>query len=263
MSIKQEFLERIRKDMPIKLFDNSALTTIDIRHILTYTINEYIEELIEENFDFINNVKYEYLSELQKEFPDFDVYEYEHLVEVDVQGWLNPLKNTNIVCFIKVLSAFDCTNSFDKFSHSDYLQQVYKRVNEGVKLDDYLFEHSHGAYGDSVFTFAVRMPLFEYMQIRDNINNFKKVKIPKGTQFSFYSAWYGSAGTFTSTTHKDLILNLRESDKVCYTTIDNEVYRYDSNYDKLSIISDIESGYTIRDIFGNDEFIIKQKLKFF
>jgi len=144
-----------------------------------------------------------------------------------------------ITVLIKVHSDYDCTNSTDTLDSSNYLSEVFAAVREGVREEDYIYEHENGAYGGAIFCFAFRCTEAELKQLIDKFET--AVDIPVGTQFGFHSSFNGASSPFDKRTVKPLTIK-----KI-----------YGSNkYDNLVLIADADQGgYSIADVFGDADFI--------
>jgi hypothetical protein len=167
---------------------------------------------------------------------------------VDIEFLINRVKDLFVL--IKVYSNYDCTNSYDTMQDSDYLKQVYKRVKKGVNKDDFMWEHMNGAYGGSLFCFLFRTDLSTLISLKDDFRKGKKVFIPKGTQFGFFSDYQGSGSPFEKETYQDMWLKIKENTK-----------GYNSKYDNIDMIADIEQHYSMEDVYSpTREFAKEQKL---
>jgi hypothetical protein len=193
--------------------------------------NEFEDELTEQNVE---------QDELRDIFMDY----------VSVSLDIDRLVNIDVVALIPVYSNYDCTNSFDTMETSDYMAQVYRRVKKGVKREDFIYEHRNGAYGGSLFCFAFKTSLKNLVDLKAKVKTGKKVLIPKGTQFGFFSSFQGSGSLFEKTTYRDIALNIKETGK-----------NYHPKYDCIGLIGDDEQSYSMRQVYGDNDFINEQNIQ--
>jgi hypothetical protein len=254
-----------------KYSKEQIITMLESEEGLNDVENEIFENCIDwigENEDYFlkNNVYEEFEDELTKVFLKANPKEDEHWIEAEIKDFLvdnfrdytnvylnmdQLIRNTGkINCLIKVYSNYDCTNSFDTMESSEYLSQVYDRVKAGVKKEDFIWEHQNGAYGGCLFCFAFNTDLKTLLNYKAAMKTAKKIKIPKGTQFGFFSDFQGSGSCFEKLTYKDFYLNIQEEGKnYC-------------KYDSANIVADCEQSYTMDQVYGGirlDEQTLKLK----
>jgi len=248
--LKNKIIAEIKSNQPEVYWDhNDILEKEQVKNIIENGVIKFEEELWEMNIDHICNLENSYLKNIFDEFEkdveiNFDEFEEEFREFVFVNLNFKELLNTigDITVNIIAYSNYDCTNSFDTYDTKEketYLYDVFQRVKNGVKLSDYMFEHMNGAYGGALFQFSLKMSLTDFLELKENSNKAKFIKIPKGTQFGFFSSFQGSSSLFDKTTYKDIKIS-----------IDGE-----TEYDSFGIESDIERSYNFYDVFGNTEFI--------
>jgi hypothetical protein len=179
--------------------------------------------------------------EFREEFMDF------MCVNLNVKQLVNNVGEITMLLYM--YSNYDCTNSFDTMETSEYLRQVYKRVKTGVKKEDFMYEHSNGAYGGSLFCFVFKMNIFDILDLKRDMKKAKKLLIPKGTQFGFFSSFQGSSSVFDKVTYQDMKINIRETGK-----------DFNPEYDNVDIVADITQHYSLHDVFGQDSFIDEQNI---
>lgn len=270
--LRKKIVDKIQNDMPIELeFDyRESLDRRSIKEIVQ-DVNEWELKIDELNFVYAHETMDYYLSELYDEFADElegmskDEFADEFRDYVYYTWDFNEIyKRTDVVCLIPVYSNFDCTNSFDTLENSYYLPQVYERVKDGVKLEDYLFEHREGAYGGALFCFAFQTDLLTALTLKERFKSANKILIPKGTNFGFYSAFNGTASLFDKETFRDFYLRVKEDDsEYFYDWVDDEKYYYNSKYDCVGFIIDGEISYSLEDVFCQyPDFINETTIQF-
>ena len=122
--------------------------------------------------------------------------------------------------------------------------------NNWWRFQDFMYEHENGAYGGSLFCFAFTTDLMNLIDIKSKLKTGKKVLIPKGTQFGFFSSFQGSGSPFEKVTEADFYLKTVETGKnYC-------------KYDCIDIIADVEQSYSIMDVYGcGSDFANNQNIK--
>lgn len=222
-------------------------------------LQDFENDLYEMNIDCIAENEDYYYKELFKEFEDelteegfTDDYDLRDIFMdyASINLDTDRLFNIDVVALIPVYSNYDCTNSFDTLKDSDYLRQVLKRVSKGVNKDDFMYEHRNGAYGGSLFCFAFKTSLKELVDLKAKVKTGKKVLIPKGTQYGFFSSFQGAGSLFEKTTYQDIALNIKETGK-----------NYHPEYDCVGIIGDDEQSYSMRQVYGDNDFIDEQNIQ--
>jgi hypothetical protein len=246
-----DYRDELDKDQIIKVLENEEGLT------------ELEDEIYENSLDWISeNERYFIENELYEEFEE-ELNKYfenkneaiEYLTEnfyptvsLNMDDLLN---NTgNLTCLIPVYSNYDCTNSFDTMETSDYLKQVYKRVKTGIKKSDFMNEHINGAYGGSLFCFAFQTDLQNLIKLKAEFKKAKQILIPAGMQYGFFSSFQGSSSPFEKVTYREMKLNVKETGK-----------EFNSKYDCIGLIADIEQHYSMADVFGDSNFIDEQTIK--
>lgn len=232
--------------------------------VLEKGMQSFEEELYEANVDYLCHLEESLVEGIAEYFKDELIeegFEEEQLADIirntyseHIYGDINIsqlLKRTgDVCCFIYVYSNYDCTNSFDTMENSNYLSQVYSRVRAGVRKNDFMYEHRNGAYGGSLFCFAFQCGLEELLMLKEQIKTGKKIVIPKGTQFGYFSSFQGAGSLFEKTTYRKMYLNIEEDG-------DN----FNPEYDNVGITADAEQHYSLVDVYGEDDFINEQTIK--
>lgn len=264
--LKKEIADFCKKNSPEFYWDyNDTLDTENIKIILEKGIDVFEDIIYENNIDYsIELEEYFYKNTLLPKFEDKlvkkglsseDIEEVlrSHIyIDYNIEELLKRTKD--IICTIPVFSNYDCTNSFDTMKSSDYLRQVFRRVKRGeITVDDFMWEHRNGAYGGCVFMFLFRCDLLELLKLREQITTGKRIRIPKGTQYGFYSDTQGAGSVFEKETTKDFLLNIRETGKGYYP-----------EFDHVELESEYEQWYSIRSTYGvTSDFAKKQKIKIY
>lgn len=146
------------------------------------------------------------------------------------------------LCIVYIHSNYDCTNSFDTFESSQYLQEVYKTVSMCIPKNDFMYEHENGAYGGSLFCFAFQSTEHEIELLKESFE--EKIFIPANTQFGFHSPLQGAASIFEKVTQRDMWLPRVHGE---------------TEHDFIRITYDGEMGYSLDEIFGGADFFEEQK----
>ena len=245
--VKKEIQERIEKNQPEIYWDYNSFDRGVIKDILEKGLDDYVDELWEMNLDYICDLEYELIKEIQSDYDEYDPDEIEDFskeficVDMNIKGMLNQLPE--IPCLLKVYSNYDCCNSFDSFEPESYIYEVYKRVKAGVKKSDYLCEFHNGAYGGSLFCFGFNTDIKRYFEIKEEMKNGKTVTIPKGTQYGFHSSFQGASSMFEKETYKNMTIPIEETKDGYY-----------KEYDRVELIADSLQGYSTVDVFGQNVF---------
>ena len=270
--LEKEIIEYCEKSNLTLDFDyRESLSNKDIETILDSEdgLSDFENELWEMNIDSLNEIEHCFIredlaeqfrieleeelgTEDENEIIDFlaDNFRDYVCVSLDIQGLLN---NTGeITCLLKVYSNYDCTNSFDTIESSAYLDQVYDRVKKGVIKDDFMYEHRNGAYGGSLFCFAFRTSLGEVIELKQKMKTAKKVEIPAGTSFGFFSSFQGAGSTFEKETQKTMTLKLEE---------DGE--DFSPEYDCIGLTVDNCQSYSMSDVYGSNDFVNSRDIKLY
>ncbi len=225
----------------------------DVENQIYHYNLDYIFDLENEQ---IKNVIKEFEYELTKELGSIDDIEVELreyfldylYVDINLDELIRRIDD--LTCLIYMYSNYDCTNSFDTMETSDYLQQVYARVRAGVKKADFMYEHENGAYGGSVFCFAFRGSIEEVIELKQQMEKGKKIFIPKGTQFGFFSSFQGAGSVFEKTTYRNFHVNIKETGG-----------DFHPDFDHAYIQPDISQSYNMVDVYGSNDFIYEQDIK--
>lgn len=259
ISIDFDYRDELEKEQIVKI-----LETEDGLNILEDEICENSLDYIFETEDYFlkETVFDEFQEELIEEFSSEYPEESEDWIETEVKDYLldnfrdylytsmnmkQLLNNTgNITCLIPVYSNYDCCNSFDNPKEKEsYLGDVYRRIKTGVKRKDFENEFYNGAYGGSLFCFAFQTDLENLIELKKQIKTAKKIIIPEGTQFGFFSSFQGAGSVFEKTTYKKLTMLINESE-----------------YDSVDIIADCEQSYSMNDVYGCSDFLTEQNIQF-
>lgn len=222
--------------------------------------DSYINELYDYNIGYFlecehytkNNIFQEFYSELFEVFKNKFPNESKDYIEIEMMeyiadniyfNWDLNLKQIfsilpDITVCIPIYSNYDCTNSFDTIETSNYMSEVWKAVKTGVRKKDFIVEHRNGAYGGSLFMFIFKTGIEDYLELKDKFKN--EIIIPKNTQFGFHSTFQGASSPFEHTTYRNITLKKQYGK---------------TNYDKIGIYADIETNYSIEDVFGDTNFI--------
>lgn len=185
---------------------------IQILNILSFFSNE---EIILDDESMINFI------EENEIYPNIDI---------DIDHFLNQ----NIIALFKFHSNFDCCNSMDVFKKDNYLYEIYKTVNKGIRKKDYLSEFNN-VYGASLFVIPFSISIKDYLQLEKDFKESKKITIPKNTTFGFFSSFLGSGSQFQNCTYKKMTIDINYGN---------------SNYDYISLISDFDQSYNLNDVYG-------------
>lgn len=189
-------------------------------------------------WDFPYNA--EFIEEMRKALgldDDVDLTDFYPTYYLDTDRVLN--MQPDVILYFVLYSNYDCTNSFDTLDTSEYLQQVLTRVQPAVDVNDFMWEHSNGAYGGSVFIFPFASSFKDALAIKEKFKTASQILIPKGTQFGFYSDWQGAASVFDKVTTEDFWLSKQETGKGYYP-----------EYDKVCLQLDLQSTYPLQDVLG-------------
>lgn len=241
--VEKEIQEFIENNQPKVHWDYQSVSQSTIKEILVKGINEYIDDLYENNLEYMWDIERYLIDEIQKQWDDYDPDEIEEFsreficVDLDIDGLINQLPD--ITCLAYVYSNYDCCNSFDEFIDGEYLKEVWKRVKAGVKKDDYMHEFYNGAYGGCLFCFAFKTDIKTVLELKDKMKTGKEIFIPKGTQFGFFSSFQGAGTVFEKTTYQDIILPLVG----------------ETEYDSIDIMPDLMQSYSMADVYGDSSFI--------
>ena len=242
---KRGEIQKYLENNPIKIYwdYNNSLSHKDIQKILSSKdgLLDLEEELYEMNIDYIYNLEYELCKSVIEEFeldiePDEFREEFIDYIfsDINIEGLLNNTPDLTILT--KVHSNYDCTTSMQTLEDGDYLGSVYKRVKKAVTEQEYLNEF-YNSYTASIFCFAWKMPIEEYLKLKNSFN--KSIIIPENTQYGFFSSFNGSGSTFEARTIKPITLPKIDA----------------TEYDCIDLIADIEQSYTMADVYGDTNFI--------
>lgn len=246
-----DYRDELDKDQIIKVIESES-GLMDLEYEIYENSLDWIFD--NEKYFIENNMYEEFETDLNKYFEnreeatEYLMENFNPIVSLNMDDLLN---NTgNLTCLIPVYSNYDCTNSFDTMETSDYLKQVYKRVKTGIKKSDFMNEHINGAYGGSLFCFAFQTDIKTLTELKTGLKKANQVLIPKGTQYGFFSSFQGSSSPFEKVTYREMKLNVKETGK-----------EFNSKYDCIGLIADIEQHYSMADVFGDSNFIDEQTIK--
>ena len=241
--IRNAIKAEIEKNQPQCYWDRFEVVKKDWETIIEKGLDAYQEELYERNIDYIFSLEDEVAKEFIKQYPDYDENDIADLVReyvcVDLNFASVLRQLPNITCLAYVHSNYDCCNSFDKFEPHGYIYDVYHRVKAGVKKDDYMWEFHNGAYGGSLFCFAFKTSIENYFALVESMKEKKTITIPKGTQFGFFSSFQGAVSIFEKTTYRKMTMPITG----------------DTEYDCIAIKVDEIQHYSMRDVYGDNNFI--------
>lgn len=255
---------------------NEYMDRTQIKKIIEEGLDEFENEIWDMNVDYIVDTEEYYIKndlydmfkdELTAEFlKEYDAHElkdvivdylrdnYRDYICIDLQIDELLKRAGDITCLVYMYSNYDCTNSFDTMKSSEYLQSVYNRAKYGVRKDDFIWEHQNGAYGGALFAFAFNTSIQDYLELKEQSKTSKKIYIPKGTQFGFFSSMHGASSLFDKTTHRAMWLNRHEEG------IDKATGDEFTKYDAACLEADIMQNYNLEQVFGDTDFINKQSL---
>jgi hypothetical protein len=250
--LRQQVREYCDKNNPEVYWDyNDTLGVSQMKTILEKSLDVFEDELFDLNMEYMSELEDYFLeSELIPRFKDALIaegFESDGDIHDILQDFVYCSLNTKkllktageVICCIPFYSNYDCTNSFDTLKSSDYLRQVLNRVKKGVNKEDFMWEHSNGAYGGSLFMFIFRTDFLNLLNLKEQIKTGKYINIPKGTQFGFFSSFQGCGSPFEKVTSQDMKIKVRENTK-----------GYHPEYDHVDIIADIEQSCRIDDVYG-------------
>jgi hypothetical protein len=236
-----DYRDQLSKDQIEKLFEDPEYGEEVIRDE-TFELNfEYIYEL---ESQLMEQMKEEFAADFRRAFPDED--ELEQFLDEEVRMLLSVdcnirelIKNTpDVVVILTIYSDYDCAISTDKIDvepgDENYLSDVWQRVQKSIDIKAYEAEFIN-AYTASLLCFAVKMPILEAAHLVKDAKKATHVKIPKGTQFGFFSTWNGSGSMWESQNSKDLIL---EQNKIGGWGVAPDTRKY-----------------TMAEVYGGTEFI--------
>ena len=252
--VEFDYRDSLDKEQIVKILENG------IDDFSNDLMNYNIEYLLEMEDYFLTNTLFdEFEDELMEVFTKEYPEEPEAFIKNEIKEYLNSnfrhyvscdmdvkqlLRNSGeISCLINVHSNYDCCNSFDSIEDEGYLKDVYRRVYQGIKKSDYLYEFFNGAYGGSLFCFGFQTDLENLISIKEQLKTAKKIVIPAGTQFGFFSSHQGAGSVFTKTTYRKMTMPINESE-----------------YDNIDIIPDCQQYYSMADTYGSNDFLQSQNI---
>jgi len=247
---KKEIEVYINKNQPKIDWYNSGIDRAAVKNILENGTDQYIDDLYENNMDYIFELEDYLIKEIIEQYPEHNEEEIRShaqvfiCVDMNIKGLLRQIPD--IVCLAYVYSNYDCCNSFDTMEPEGYLYEVYQRVKYAIDEKDYLHEFYNGAYGGSLFCFAFRTDIQTFLNLQEEAKTGKTITIPKGTQYGFFSSFQGAGSVFEKSTTTDMTLPLNEADL--------------SEYDNIRLIADADQRYSINDVYGQDNFIDNQNI---
>lgn len=219
------------------------------------TLWDLESELFDMNWKWIADEESIMISQLQEKYD-------EHLIDFfktkeDLDEWWQEVVRPEIsvdlnlkqlinntpdqLVLIKVHSNYDCINSWNNIDEPEnYLSEVYKRVKDACKKEEYLEEFAN-TYTAELLCFVGMMSIediIELAQKRIALQNEIKgtdkklaVKIAANTLYGFFGEMNGSGSQFESYTTSELILT-------------------DDPYDGFAIELDREQSYSMNDTYG-------------
>lgn len=224
-----------------------SLSRDDLRDAINDTI-KFESNICDLNLEFISQCEIWTIEGMQQEIEELEGFnpydlrdEFMEYVRVDMN--INKLIDGagEIPFLIYVYSNYDCTNSFDVIEDGGYLHQVLGRVKTGVKKQDFIWEHTNGAYGGSLFCFLMKGSVSEIIDLKSKVEKEDYIHIPKGTQFGFFSSFQGAGSVFDKVTYRSFNLNTRETGK-----------DFNPEYDCIGVIADVEQSYSMMEVYGCD-----------
>jgi len=242
--VEKEIAEYIENNQPMVYWDNENVGIEGIKEILAKGMDEYLNDLWESNIEYTWELEQYLIRAIQEKWDEYDPDEIEEFsreiicVDLNTKGLLNNIPS--LTCMAYVYSNYDCCNSMDRFEDGGYLPEVFERVKAGVLKKDYMDEFHNGAYGGCIFAFAFKTDIESLLEMEEKIKySGKKILIPKGTQFGFFSSFQGAGTMFEHVTHKDMELPLVG----------------ETEYDSIGLTADITQSYNMSDVYGDTNFI--------
>ena len=246
--VEKEIQEYIEGNQPTVYWERGDFDRSTIEAILEKGMNNFIDDLYENNIEYVWDLEHYLINEIKEQWEDYDPDEIEEFsrdyicVDMDINHLMSMLPD--ITCLAYVYSNYDCCNSMDRFEDGGYLPEVYSRVKVGVKKSDYMDEFHNGAYGGCVFCFAFKTDVEKVLELQELIKTGKEIFIPKGTQFGFFSSFQGAGTIFERETYRDMTIPLVG----------------ETEYDNIGIVPDIMQSYSMEDVYGDSRFINENNL---
>jgi hypothetical protein len=240
--IRKAIKLKVEQNQPVMYWDRWDFDRKNIKNIIEIGIDAWIDELVEQNQEYIWQLESELVKAIQDEYPDYNTNEIEEIVleniavDLDFENFLSQIPD--VTCVVYLHSNYDCCNSFDQFEPEGYIYEVYQRVKAGVKKSDYLHEFHNGAYGGSLFCFVFKASIEEYFKLAESIKISKTITIPKGTQYGFFSSFQGAGSVFEKTTYRKMTIPITET-----------------QYDCIAFTVDEAQHYSMIDVYGDNSFI--------
>ena len=247
--IKNNIITYIEKNQPYIEWDfRSKLTSEQVINALENGFDSLYDELFELNMDYILNLESELINQIHDEFRevlekelntnkedtiiDYLNENFQEYIQIDYNLKQLPNNQDDLLCLIELYSDYDgcCISTSSIDDPFDYLFDVYKRVEKAIDKKDFLYEFKQ-VYGSSLFCLGFRMSIENFIKLREEYKKGKQIKIPKGTQFGFFSSFQGSGSMFEKVTKEDLILDINE---------------------EINLIADEEQNYSIKKVYGAD-----------
>lgn len=123
-----------------------------------------------------------------------------------------------------------------------------KRKDKGFFFaKDLMAEYEELSSPVSLFTMIGYMSASEIIKLILKPKGERKITIPKGTNYGFYSSSHGGGSIFDAETKEELVLDLEWNGK--------------TGYDSLSLKIDSVDGYSLKDCYGVCESFFKKEFK--
>jgi hypothetical protein len=247
--VEKDIQQFIENNQPQMYWDHNDISEKTIEEILEKGIDGYLNGLYDWNLDYIWEMEQYLINELQNEWDEYDPDEIEEFsreficVDMNTENLLSNIPD--LTCQAYIYSNYDCCNSMDRFEDGGYLPEVFKRVEHGVKKDDYMDEFYNGAYGGCVFCFAFKTDIKTIWEWKEKIKTGKEIFIPKGTQFGFFSSFQGAGTPFEKTTYQNMTIPLEG----------------ETEYDNVGITVDIQQSYSMSSVYGDTSFVDSQDVE--
>ncbi len=211
---------------------------LNIEHICNLECELIKEVLATFKEDFIN-LQIDYTNKQEFEEFFFDTFQNYIMVDLNIKKLINNTPDLN--CCIVIHSNYDCTTSDQKIDQEgDYLCEVYKRVKNACKKEDYIMEYAN-SYTACLLMFRFKTDFENLIQLKKDFKNF--IEIPKGTEYGFFSSFQGCGSMFTSKTIKKITLPKQETAK-----------DMNPKYDYVRIVADMQQAYSMEEVYGKMDF---------
>jgi len=240
---KSEIKVLIENNQPQIEWDQNTIDREGVADIIEKGLDEYLSDLWESNIDYIFELEDYLTGEVKNQWEGYDEEEIEEFcrehicVDMNVKNLMSQIPD--ITCLAYIYSNYDCCNSFDKFEPDGYLWDAYQRTKKGVKKSDFMHEFYNGAYGGSLFCFAFQTDIETFLELKEKEKTGKTITIPRGTQYGFFSSFQRAGSVFKKVTYRDMELPLHG----------------ETEYDNVALEADVSQHYSLRDVYGSDDFI--------